>query len=135
MFSSNQKFEISGDYSQLKLALDFALKFEDSNLSHMCYQITKDGKYCIGWAPEGRPEHGWKNYDFDFDTEIVSKIIKQTLDKFEAEKSGYEWADGSTDKGFIMRAIPDYFSDDWEGIKHPFYGIIYFEPYTNFYAK
>jgi hypothetical protein len=34
-----------------------------------------------------------------------------------------------------MKVIPDYFSDDWEEIEEPFYGIIYFEPYTNFYAK
>ena len=135
MFSSNQKLEISGEYSQLKDTLDFILRFEDGNMSHMCYQITDDGKYCIGWAPEGRPEKGWTNFQFDFDVDIVSRIIIQTLDKFKAEESGYEWCDGSTARGFLMKAIPDYCSDEWEGIKQPFYGIVYFEPFTNFYAK
>ena len=135
MFSSNQKLEISGDYSQLEETLYFILKFEGSSTKNMCYQITDDGKYCLGWAPEGKPENGWTNFQFDFDTEIVSKIIIQTLHKFNAEKSGYEWADGCTDRGFLMKNILNFFSDEWEGIKKPFYGIVYFEPFTNFYAK
>lgn len=45
MFASNQRLEISGDYSQLRETLDFILKFEGANFNHMCYQITKDGKY------------------------------------------------------------------------------------------
>lgn len=38
-------------------------------------------------------------------------------------------------EGFIMRNIPNLFSDEWKGIRNPFNGIVYFEKFYNFYAK
>lgn len=141
MFSSNQILEISGSLLQLKSCLDFALKLsgEDrymiqSEIDRGCklvYQITEDGKYCIGWGFEEVPK-GWSEYPFKFDTEIVSKIIIQHIENFPVEYGGY---DGSYDKGFKMKEISNSFSEEKNGIKNPFYGIVYFEPYTCFYAK
>lgn len=56
MFTSNQKLEISGNYNQLKSALEFAIKLDGTDLNKLCYQITEDGKFCIGWFSE------WKGY-------------------------------------------------------------------------
>lgn len=36
-------------------------------------------------------------------------------------------------KTFLL--IPETFSDERDGIKHPFYGIVSFETFTNFYSK
>ena len=68
MFASNQIFEVSGclSYSaELEAALEFALKYSDhyknmqqSEIDRGCkllYQITKEGKYCIGWGFEDVP--------------------------------------------------------------------------------
>ena len=143
MFSSNQVLTYSGTFNELQLALEFALKASgnDKNMTEaerkrgckLVYQISKSGKYCIGWAFETVPT-GWKEYDFDFDTEIVSKIIAQYLKKqtpinIHDEEIG---GDGSTSKGFIM-------SHDWPkdafDIQSCFYMIVYFQAFENYYAK
>ena len=134
MFSSNQVFEISGSMEQLEKALRFALSFSEQTHSKIVFQTTDDGKYCIGWEGE-RVEKGWQQFQFDFDVSIVSKIIIQFLQKQKDVVSGYESFDGCTSQGFIMKNIPNLFSDEYQGIKNPFYGIISFEPYCNFYAK
>lgn len=138
MFSSNQKLVISGTFDQLQSTLKFVL--DHSEDKHICYQITKN-KYCLGWmlynntgkyyAPDG-----WVEYKFDFDLNIVSKIIIQELKKMDKKECGYETYDGSCNSnGFLIKPIPNMFSDKWHGIENPFYGIITIERYTNFYAK
>ena len=144
MFSSNQKFKISGDFSQLESALRFALEYsghaknmtikERERGCKLLYQISKKGAYCIGWGFQNTPD-GWSEYPFDFEVGIVSGIIVQHLSKMKATDSGYEWADGGFNKGFIMKTIRETFSDEHNGIKSPFYGIVSFEPFTNFYSK
>lgn len=52
MFSSNQEFKISGDFSQLQAALNFAIDYYEMQEKDLVFQTTKDGKYCIGWKPE-----------------------------------------------------------------------------------
>ena len=131
MFSSDQIFAVSGDMGQLEAAIKFALDMYDIARNHVKYQITRDGKYCLGW---GDDKEGWSKYPFDFDVHIVAEIVKQHLKKQDCEDS-YAWADGSSEKGFLMKAIPNLFSDEYEGIKKPFYGIVSIEPYMNFYAK
>lgn len=130
MFSSEQIFEISGSMDQLEMAIRFALNMYDTSPSGITYQITKDGKYCLGW----HADNVWKKFPFDFDDHIVSEIIEQHLKKQECENP-YEWGDGSTSKGFLMKAIPEVFSDEKDGIKNPFYGIISIEPHMIYYAK
>lgn len=139
MFSSNQVFEISGSMDQLPIALQFALDYSDHaramtprEIERGCklvYQIAKDGKYCIGWAFKDIQE-GWQEYPFDFDVEIVARIIAQYLGKLETPNSGYEWADGGNAEGFLMKVIS---CDD--NIKNSFYGIVSFEKFNCFYAK
>ena len=133
MFSSNQKLEISGTYNQLKSALEFALKLDGIDFDKLCYQITEDGKFCIGWLSGSGLASGWKRFQFDFDTEIVSKIIIQFLSK--QKQKSYTGFDGSTEKGFVMRVIPETFSDFENGIQNPFYGIVSFKAFTCFYSK
>ena len=144
MFSSNQILEVSGsltDRHELESALEFALKYSDNskNISKeenkrgckLLYQITEDGKYCIGWGFKTVPA-GWIEYPFRFDIDIVSRIIRQHLESFPIVKGG---GDGSYEKGFIMKCIETSMSTEKNGIKNPFYGIIYFRPYTCFYHK
>lgn len=145
MFSSNQVLEISGclsDVNELFSALEFALKFSDNLLSFKnvtkadikcVYQITKDGRYCIGKA-YGKPENGWNEYPFDFDISIISQIIAQFLKK-QPIKNKYDYGDGTYENGFIMRVIPESMSYESNGIKNPFYGIVEFESYVCFYSK
>lgn len=142
MFSSNQILEVSGCLShsgELYNALEFALK-ASGNLSNFTrndkpskcvYQITEDGRYCIGWAYNGVND-GWSEFQFDFDLSIISQIIIKYLEKQEITRG--EW-DGSYNKGFVMRAIPEWLDSEHNGIKNPFYGIVEFSPYTCFYSK
>jgi len=143
MFSSNQIFKISGTFSQLKMSLDFALAFsgDAKNMTKserergckLTYQIAGD-KYLIGWAFGEVPE-GWKEYDFDFDTDIVSKIIVQFLKKQEVSESEYDYFDGGTDDGFIMNCRTDIMADREGKVKNPFYCIVSFSTFKNYYAK
>ena len=130
MFSSDQIFEVSGSMDQLEKAIKFAIDMRGISKSGISYQITKNGKYCLGWGDEEE----WKKYPFDFDVHIVSEIVKQFLEKQDCEVP-YAWADGSSEKGFLMKVIPEVFSDEKDGVKKPFYGIVSIEPYMNFYAK
>ena len=138
MFASNQILKLSGEFDELKSALVFALKksnnyknLEKSEKERGCklvYQITKSGLYCIGWGFEVIPK-GWKEYEgFDFDIDIVSMIIIQHLKN--QDDHLIRANDGTYSKGFLMSKC-SYDRD----IENPFFGIVYFEPYTNFYAK
>ena len=144
MFSSNQILEVSGSLSnwhELESALEFALKYSGNSKNmtqeeidrgcKLLYQITEDGKYCIGWGFKEVP-NGWIEYPFRFDIDIVSRIIHQHLEKFPIVNGG---GDGAYEKGFIMKCIETSMSSEKNGIKNPFYGIVYFKPYTCFYSK
>lgn len=133
MFASNQVFELSGNLSDLELVLKFVIKFYNANTESIGYQITDDGKYCLGWSTDEKD--GWHKFPFDYDVHIISEIIKQHINKQPRENTMYDWADGGTSIGFLMKAIPELFSDEYEGIKHPFYGIVSIERFENFYSK
>lgn len=137
MFSSNQVLEISGSFSELESALDFAINYSGYRSSFMCYQITEDGKFCIGWgnSDKKQPYGNWKKFEFDYDSSIVSKIIIQFLEKHKYDENVYNWLDGSINTGFLMKSIPETFSEEENGIKDPFYGIVSFEPFVNYYSK
>lgn len=147
MFSSNQIFQISGcieHKDELKSALEFALKFSGElelftrheDPTKLVYQILEDGSYCVGWHfPKYELKEGWNEFPFDFDLDIVSKIIIQHINKSPMpliEEMGY---DGSCEKGFIMNNIERGFDSYEIGIKKPEYGIVRFKPYTCYYAK
>ena len=131
MFSSEQIFQVSGDFSQLELAIKFAMDMWGGKKDMQYYfQITEDGRYCIGWT-DGE---GWIPFPFDFDAHIVSEIVKQHLKKHRSAESNYDWADGSTEDGFLMKNI-EMSAMDIDGIKNQFYGIVSIEYFENFYAK
>jgi hypothetical protein len=131
MFSSEQRFEVSGDRGQLEDAIKFAIKMYGNGCES--YQITKDGKYCLGWFV--KEDEGWNPFPFDFDAHIVSEVVKQHLDKQDYGLNPYAWFDGGAGKGFLMKVIDQIFSDEKDGIRHPFYGIVSIEPFWNYYAK
>jgi hypothetical protein len=143
MFSSNQILEVSGCLThnmELYNALEFALKASDNLIAFnnktkadvkCVYQITEDGRYCIGKA-YGKPKDGWNEYPFDFDLSIISQIIVKHLEKQEVQ---YDMWDGSYSKGFLMKAIEESFASVENGIKQPSCGIVEFSPYTCFYSK
>ena len=147
-FASNQVLQISGDIrhdGEIKNALEFAIKasgwlepFTRTKDPVKCvYQITDNGQYCIGWSPRNEPQKGWLNFQFDFDLEIISKIIAQHLEKqtIEYDDNCLAGWDGSYHKGFLMEVVPVMLSSEYNGIKEPFYGIVSFKPYTCFYGK
>ena len=105
MFSSNQILQISGTFEQLKECLEFALKM---------YGL---------------------HTQFGFSIDIAVESIKKFLQEQPRQESLYDYDDGGTDDGFLMKVIPETFSDIHEGIKQPFYGIVSFESYTNYYSK
>lgn len=142
MFASNQEFCISGDLSQIETALRFALqmsgeiknidKKEQERGCMLTYQITDTGKYCIGWSFK-EPQRGWQAYPFDFDIHIVAELIEQHIRKQPRPESHYDYSDGSTEKGFLMKH--GRWGKNSGGIKEPFYCIASFEVFINFYAK
>ena len=154
MFSSNQIIEMSGplDYIEyIKFALKSALILNGSeNIlnklktdTKIVYQIgEKNGTYCIGWAVGNNIKDGWKEYPFDFDLDIVARIIQQHIEKVfrtvKAPINDFGGCDGSTKHGFIMKPAPESYNDcEDAGIVYhsSFYGIIQFLPYWCYYAK
>lgn len=131
MFSSEQIFDINGDMVQLEMAIKFAVDMYGITRNNIKYQITKDGKYCLGWGDE---KDGWSKFPFDFDTHIVAEIVKQHLRKQDVE-GPYDYRDGSSKLGFRMKAIDNVFSSEKDGIKNPFFGIVSIEAEYIFYAK
>ena len=131
MFSSEQIFEVNGSMDQLETAIEFAIRMAGIP-NKMAYQITEDGKYCIGWLPDEKK--GWNPLPFYFDAHILAEIIKQHLYKQDIENPYEDW-DGSSEKGFLMKSIDRTFANEQDGIKNPFYGIISIEPDYIYYAK
>lgn len=144
MFSSNHILTVTGclkHSDDLYNALEFGLKSSDwlngfmkkDRPTKCVYQIVNN-TYCIGWHnPNYKLEEGWNEFPFEFDLEIITKIISQFLEK--QEFPNIEYWDGSYEKGFVMNHIDDDFNSDEAGIKEPFYGIVQFKPYTCFFAK
>ena len=137
MFSSNQQFTISGTLDQLENTIIFLLSH--AGLTHeslhdpqraLVYQITEDNKYHLGYTRLPTPD-GWKEYIFKYDPHIISLIIQQHIKYAQVQpKSIYDYADGSTEKGFLLTVKnPD-------NLKSP-YGcyLATIEPYKIYYAK
>ena len=136
MFSSNQLFTISGRLDQLENAIIFLLSH--AGLTHdllhdpkraLVYQITEDNKYHLGFTKLPAPD-GWKEYIFKYDPHIISLIIQQHIKEQVQPISIYDYADGSTEKGFLLTA------KNPGNLKNP-YGcyLATIEPYKIYYAK
>ncbi len=141
MFSSNQILEISGSLSQLEQAIDFAMEysgekecFTRKNKPAKCvYQITDDGRYCIGWS-FGKTEAGWTEYPFDYDASIISKIIIQHIGKLDKPFNELDADDGTYKVGFVLQAGPGR-GMNGQKVKNDFYCIISIRPFFCYYAK
>jgi hypothetical protein len=95
----------------------------------LVYQITEDNKYHLGFTSLPAPD-GWEKYIFKYDPHIISLIIQQHIKEQVQSISIYDYADGSTEKGFLLTVkIPD-------NLKNP-YGcyLATIEPYKIYYAK
>lgn len=136
MFSSNQVLSVSGelDIKYIKHCLSFALHLANydyhSPKSTCTWQITEDGRYCIGWASVHIP-NGWNSYEFEFDINKISEIIynhMQAIDPYKANNC-------AACSGFVMDVIPETLAEQENGIIKPFYGIVCFRPYLCAYSK
>ena len=138
MFSSNQICKFSGSLyhdDELKNALEFAIKssgwyksFTRTNNPAKCvYQITKDGRFCIGWF--AKP--GWNEFDFDFDLERIAQRIADHLmaQNFICEESD---DDAMCGPGFLMES---FYGENSEGVEFANYGIVSFKTYVCYYNK
>lgn len=145
MFHSNQRFEFSGDLTEkesLKDAIQFAFKvtenlnlFEDKEYQRGCrllYQITEDGKYCLGWD-FNKASEGWSEFPRFSDIDTVSKTVENYLKTFKADD--FDSDDGISNKGFLMKIVKESEDDEDVGIKNCDDCIVYFEPYTCYYSK
>ncbi len=136
MFSSNQVLSVSGelDINYIKHCLSFALQLANydyhSPKSTCTWQITEDGRYCIGWA-SGHIPKGWNAYDFEFDLNKISEIIFEHMKSIDP----YHANNCAACSGFIMEAIPETLAEEYHGIVKPFYGLISFSPYLCAYSK
>ena len=141
MFSSNQVVKISGqlDVEYIKKALEFALEYSgenealDNNRSELVYQKTKNS-FCIGWNLKGTDiADGWIRFDFDFDLDIIARLIIQFLGKQNFTPI-FDDFDGAVARGFLMQDIRKSYNKKSD-IKNKFYGIVEFKPYMCYYAK
>lgn len=145
MFSSNQVLEISGSMRQLEAAIEFAMMYSGraecftrhEKPSKCVYQITYDGRYCIGWSLHDRdaPPDGWSEYPFDYDPKIISAVVQQWLEKAPKPIDEHEGFDGSHRIGFLLRECSGNRWKDWGGIKNGLHCIITLRPFWCFYAK
>ena len=147
MFSGNQILDVSGDLKQLKITLDFAVR-----LSGMHDCLTRMDRPCVLYFQEKGniyllklghikddakheiPE-GYKEYPFDYDIEIVSRIIEQWLKKDAAPSNGYEGCDGAHDKGFRLRSFWNLPEESRKQFPDGPHTAIAIERYKNYYGK
>ena len=154
MFATNQIFEISGKLEDLPAALDFAMRCAGyhkpmtRSIDRVAcgYQITEKGVYCLGFlGVKGRtatyrkpgPYEGWTAYDFDYDPEIVSRIVMQWLKKQDVPTGSFDRCDGMHLDGFLLREIRNPYKKDTSryDLRNPQRGIISIQPYRNFYHQ
>ena len=152
MFSTNQKFEISGDNQQLCNVIDFAVRMADcidmftrSEARVVpAFQKTKTGLYVIGTGtmrpnkthPDGiEVSRGWTDYQFDYDPQLIAGIVLQWLAQQPCRKDPTDGYDGGHEHGFICRSISSLTSVERESIERHNSGIIAISKYPLFYAK
>lgn len=143
MFSSNQVLEISGSLDQLEAAIEFAMMYSGQkryftrkdNPAKCVYQVTDDGRYCIGWNFNGT-KNGWTEYQFDYDVNIISRIVRQYIEKSEKPVNEFGDYDGISEVGFLLQEGPGGKTyDERSRVKENFYCIVNIRPFWCYYAK
>jgi hypothetical protein len=134
MFSSNQKFLISGDKDKyLKIILEVALKFDDSDPN--AYYIDENNglilcKYLdnnlenISYIPE--EEVG--NFEYLFNIVKLYLSSKKYSNLLHNTKNEEDCSDGSSNKGWLIGLCSDFRDYDW-------HKIVYIKPFWAFYHK
>lgn len=144
MLSSNQVLEISGSMDQLEAAIEFAMTYSGEkecftrrdSPAKCVYQVTDDGRYCIGWNPHARTREGWIEYPFDYDAKIISQIVRQHIEKAEKPFNKFGGYDGISAVGFLLQEGPGGKTyDERSRIKENFYCIVNIRPFWCYYAK
>lgn len=140
MFSSNQELKISGDsLEDLLMILEFGMTYSGlkerltrrDKPTSLIFQITNTGKFCIGDCFKENIKEGWEFFPFDYDIEILARVILQTINKAKLNNE-YCGGDGSSRKGFIMQHCE---SSNEEDIKNAWIGDLVFTPFYTYYAK
>lgn len=148
MFHSNQKLEISCEERDLAKAIDFAMdlsgykaRFADRDRPlSVIYQETPSGLYLIGSSltagAHGRKlDEGWSEYPFDYDPEILARVVSQWAAKQTPPFDPSAQGDGSSRPGILCRAAKGMDYDARKMIKNPHHAILAFSPCTCFYHK
>ncbi len=144
MFSSNQVLQISGSLNQLEKAIVFAMEYSGrkeiftrkENPGKCVYQITDDGRYCIGWSYHKEASEEWIEYPFDYDAKIISEIVSQYINKAEKPFNEFGGGDGSSKIGFLLREGPGGETyEERSRVKNNFYCIVNIRPFWCYYAK
>ena len=106
MFSSNQVLHISGtlELSDIRAALEFGIVKAAKSNSYCFQYLPKTYTYCIGVKYTDTPPTGWTDFQFDFDLDIVARIIKQHLEKA-ADK--FPNIDCERELGYLMTIADD----------------------------
>lgn len=156
MFSSMQIFDVLVTEDQLRPCIDLAMKMaddvrlftRDDGRVNLAFAEPVPGVYAIGrgsmpnpsWCEPHEAGRGWTDYQFDYDTEIVSKIVWQW-----AMKQDYPEApdtDGSVKRGVRCMSLqtaaqadilPDYY--EIAGKWSPYETILVFAPAWHRYDK
>jgi hypothetical protein len=131
MFSTNQAFQISGEFDQLVRAIRFALAHSEYSKSKLMWQTTTDRRYCIGFKPfDGVPD-GWTEYESKYDVVKIARDVVKFLNEQPPQEIEYEYGEARQSNGFLMGVISPFDAR----IKNPFYGIVAIGQFSNFYAK
>lgn len=64
---------------------------------------------------------------------LIVEAAKQCAEEHPAKSERF-W-DGGYEQGYLVEAIPEMMSDEYDGVKNPFYGIISVRSYECFYSK
>lgn len=156
MFSSRQVFDVLVTEAQLKPCIDFAMEMADSlemftrsdGRVRLAFAEPAKGVYAIGrgsmpdpsWCEPHGAGKGWTDYQFDYDTDILSRVIWQW-----AQKQDYPDppdTDGSIRKGLrcmsMQTAAEQGFLPRYSevcGTWSPWESILFFVPAWHQYDK
>lgn len=150
IFASNQKFSVSGMNTPENIAavLDFGIRLSGhhdiftrkENRILPAFLDTGSGMYVIG---HGRKKDvwneqpvKWQSFPFDYDPDILARVVSQWLNGQPRPFSEYEGADGLLETGFLCQSVSELNYDEREQLGSDWYnGILCFRPFANFYAK
>lgn len=145
MFSSEQKLSINGDRPEdLKLAIEFVLKFADENVCSIYKHPVKG--IIFGWLDENK--HGFEKVPFELNPTLITDIVLQYLESKEVKNTYKKLQDRNDKDGLFINGCDGSIYEGWEifipvsehqnkkyGIEEPFYATFGVRPTLTFYGK